>query len=336
MHRHIKSFPVTFAENKFFKCDCPYQARLTISVFLWTRLVPAPWDGNEALPAGPLSDSCCVASSLLALHSKNKEVGGVCSTQCPWSTHTNCASKKCRRKYFSGMQIHRDIKIHKCTQEQGCVMNMKSRNTHNLILCVFLCTLCTHTRTHAVTQTQLPCCFQAQGAGEKRLPNFPSWSTRLHMQMLITTGACMGQSAGCWNSLCIALSPHRSPFPRLLPWLIIKIITSDFLHGSFSPARFWKARAPLSDFPRWALISAPGPRTGAGGQVDTPPATHSPEGTDSFSQSLRYGGVMSARSSIRYGVIVVGIKAEMRAGSDQMRSDDGCYHTDWQDAEPVE
>ncbi|TNN27964.1 hypothetical protein EYF80_061888 [Liparis tanakae] len=37
-----------------------------------------------------------------------------------------------------------------------------------------------------------------------------------------------------------------------------------------------------------------------GGQVDTPPATRSPEGTDWFSQGLRYGGVMSARSSIRH------------------------------------
>ena len=57
----------------------------------------------------------------------------------------------------------------------------------------------------------------------------------------------MGQSAGCRNSLCIAPPPppppHRSPFPRLLPWLIIKIITSDFLHGSFSPARFWKGQS---------------------------------------------------------------------------------------------
>lgn len=82
MHRRIESFPLTLADNKFFHfsehCDCPYQqARLTISVFLWTRLAPAPWDGNEALPAGPLTASCCVASSLLAPHSKNKEVGGL-------------------------------------------------------------------------------------------------------------------------------------------------------------------------------------------------------------------------------------------------------------------
>ena len=167
-------------------------------------------------------------------------------------------SKKCRRKYIPLLcKCTGTLKKHKCTQEQGCVMNMKSQNTHNLILCAcFLSTPCTHTHTythkhthtcthiHTVTQTQIPSCFQARGAGEKRLPNFPSWSTRLHMQMLITTGACMGQSAGCWNSLCISLSlslslpPHRSPFPQLLPWLIIKIITSDFLHGSFSPARF--------------------------------------------------------------------------------------------------
>lgn len=36
---------------------------------------------------------------------------------------------------------------------------------------------------------------------------------------------------------------------------------------------------------------------------------------------------MSARLYIRYGVIVVGIKAWMRVRSDEMRSGDGCYHT---------
>ncbi len=39
---------------------------------------------------------------------------------------------------------------------------------------------------------------------------------------------------------------------------------------------------------------------------------------------------MSARSSIRYGVIVVEIKPWMKVRSDQMGSGDGCYHTDWQ------
>ena len=198
----------------------------------------------------------------------------------------------------------------------------------------------THLHIHTVTQTQIPSCFQAQGAGEKRLPNFPSWSTRLHMQMLITTGACMGQSAGCWNSLCISLSPslslslslspHRSPFPQLLPWLIIKIITSDFLHGSFSPARFWKARAPLSDSPRWALIGAPGPWTGRGeeGAKSTHhlPRTHQ-RGTDSFSQGLRYGG--SNECEI---IHPVWCNCGWNKGPGWERGQirwDGCYHTGW-------
>lgn len=45
-------------------------------------------------------------------------------------------------------------------------------------------------------------------------------SARLHMQMLITAGACWGQSAGGWNSLCVSphhrYQHHRLPFPQLL------------------------------------------------------------------------------------------------------------------------
>lgn len=125
-------------------------------------------------------------------------------------------------------------------------------------------------------QTPVPTCFRMQGAGEKRLPNFPCRSARLHVQMLITTGACMGQSAAPEEQLARLPLPTHSPFPQLHPRLIIKIITSDFLHGSFSPERFRKARAPLSDSPRSALISTRA-KSWAGGQI-APPATHSPEG----------------------------------------------------------
>lgn len=187
-------------------------------------------------------------------------------------------------------------------------MNMKSQNTHEFI------------------QSQTRRYSQAQGAGEERLPNFPSWSTCLHMQMLITAGACTGQSAACWNSLCISLGPlpppHRSPFPRLLPWLIIKIITSDFLHGSFSPARFLKARPFAVWFSTLSSYQHTRAEDWGGGpsRHTVPPATHSPEGTDSFSQGLRYGQIMTARSSIRYGVIVVWKKGldERRVRADEI------------------
>lgn len=181
----------------------------------------------------------------------------------------------------------------------------------NIYFFVWVFNACTHTHSPmGVTQTQIPCCFQARGAGENRLPNFPSLSTLLHMQMLITTGACMGQSAGWWNSLCISLYPPTGRrFHSYFPWLIIKIITSDFLHGSFSPARLLKGQSAAVWF---SMLSAyqhtTGRGFGAGGQVDAPPATRTPEGTDSFSRGLRYGEVMSVRLSIRYGVIVVGGK----------------------------
>lgn len=58
------------------------------------------------------------------------------------------------------------------------------------------------------------------------------------------------------------------------------------------------------------------------GQVDAPPATHPPEGTDSFSQGLRYGGVMSVRLSIWYGVIVVGGGGKKGLDESKVRSDE--------------
>lgn len=183
--------------------------------------------------------------------------------------HQPCL-QKCRCKCFLPVQMCRGIQI----------------RTLNMNVCV--------TRTNS--------CFQMQGAGEDRLPNFPCWSTRLHVQMLITTRACTGQSARLEEQL-VHLSlplPHGSLFPQLHPRLIIKIITSDFLHGSFSLARFWKARAPLSDFPHWALISARGPKVGRGAKSHHLPHTHH-RGTDSFSRGVWYGGVISVRLSIRCG-----------------------------------
>lgn len=71
------------------------------------------------------------------------------------------------------------------------------------------------------------------------------------------------------------------------------------------------------------LLSAHQGRGLGRGQVDAPPATHPPEGTDSFSQGLRYGGVMSVRLSIWYGVIVVvgggGGLDESKVRSDEIR-----------------
>lgn len=107
--------------------------------------------------------------------------------------------------------------------------------------------------------------------------------------------------------------PHRSLFPQLHPRLIIKIITSDFLHGSFSLARSWKARAPLSDFPHWALISTQGPKVGRGAKSHHLPHTHQ-RGTDLFSRGVWYGGVISVRLSIRCGVAVVGNQKKRHIG----------------------
>lgn len=177
-------------------------------ISLWLRLVQAPWDGNEALTAGLLTASCCVASSLLAVHSKNKDVGGwrQFDPVPPGPPIPTVLPESAGVSIFQLCKYTGTLKYTSAPRNRD-VLWIWSHGT-NIILCV--CAPCVHTHTHLhvhkATLTQLPCWFQAQGAGEKRLPNFPSWSTRLHMQMLITTGACMGQSAGCWNSLCISLS----------------------------------------------------------------------------------------------------------------------------------
>lgn len=205
----MESFQLTFADDKFSdfseNVDCPHQQeRLTISSCDWLRLAPAPWDANEAPPSRP-ADSlllCGLIPFSTAQQKTKRRVGGVHSTHCPGTTLATVPPKSAGISVFchyANAQGHYNTQ---CTHEEGCVMNMNSQSTYNLISgpCGCMC-------SRGVTHTQTPRCFQAPGAGEKRLPNFPSRSTRLHMQMLITTGACMGQSAGWWNSLCILLPP---------------------------------------------------------------------------------------------------------------------------------
>lgn len=125
-------------------------------------------------------------------------------------------------------------------------------------------------------QTPVPSCFRMQGAGEKRLPNFPCRSTRLHVQMLITTGACMGQSARLEEQLVHLPLPPQVPVSTVTPpadnkdnhlrfpsWLI-------FSCASERPER----RCLI--FHTELLSAHKGQKLG-GGQI-APPATHSPEG----------------------------------------------------------
>lgn len=63
---------------------------------------------------------------------------------------------------------------------------------------------------------QSPRALLLSGAGEKRLPNFPCRSSRLHVQMLITTGACTGQSARLEEQL-VHPPPPQVPVSTVTP-----------------------------------------------------------------------------------------------------------------------
>ncbi|CAL8256072.1 unnamed protein product [Gadus morhua 'NCC'] len=68
------------------------------------------------------------------------------------------------------------------------------------------------------------------------------------------------------------------PSPRLLPWMVIKIITTDLpFMANFLLLAFGKARGPLSDAPHRPsaalLVPGSGDRSGARGPGPVPPTT---------------------------------------------------------------
>lgn len=126
-------------------------------------------------------------------------------------------------------------------------------------------------------QTPTPSCFRMQGAGEKRLPNFPCRSSRLHVQMLITTGACMGQSAWLEEQLVHLPLPPQVPVSTVTPPADNKDNRLRFPSWLIFSWALLKGQSAAVWFSTLSSYQHTRAKKLGGGQI-APPATHSPEG----------------------------------------------------------
>lgn len=135
-------------------------------------------------------------------------------------------------------------------------------------------------------QAPVPSCFWMQGAGEKRLPNFPCQSTCLHAQMLITPGACMGQSARLEEQLVHLPLPPQVPVSTVTPPADNKDNHLRFPTWLIFSWALLKGQSAAVWFSTLISYQHTRAKSWAGGGQIAPPATHSPEGD----RSVRLGG----------------------------------------------